>query len=657
MSAASFNLIGTDSGHAITNGVDNNQVGTAVTPLNPLLGPLASNGGPTQTRALLAASPAINAGANPFPLAFDQRGDPYLRDFGGQPDIGAYELQPVADMSVTKVDTPDPVTAGTNLAYAITIDNAGPTDADSVSLSDTLPAGTTFVSLAAPGGWLCTTPAVGAGGTVSCSIATLAPGTAAFTLTVAVGPAVSAATVLSNTATVTSAAIDPNPGNESATAMTTVAASANLIVAKFDSPDPATAGTNLTYAITLDNAGPSNAASVSLSDTLPAGTTFVSLSAPGGWTCTTPPVGAGGSVSCGSASFTPGGTAVFTLVVAVGPSVSAGTVLSNTATVTSTTPDPNQGNESGTASTTVAAAANLTVAKVDTPDPVTAGATLTYTITLNNAGPSNAASTAMSDTLPAGTTFVSLAAPGGWSCATPPVSAGGTVSCSIASLAPGNAVFTLTVAVDALYPAGTQLSNTATASSSTPDPGPGNESATATTVVLSPSLVSGTKAVVGTPVVRGNVTYTVVLTNNGVSAQQDNPGDEFTDVLPPELALLSATASSGVISTGPNTVYWNGAILAGDSVTITIVATVTIDAAGQAVGNQGGIHYDGDGNGTNETADVTDDPNGPGGADVTVFTPVGSPFIPTLDRTGLLLLILALAGLTFRRVRMQQKRA
>ncbi|MBP8294747.1 MAG: DUF11 domain-containing protein [Burkholderiales bacterium] len=193
MSAAYFNLIGINSGHTITNGVDNNQVGTAVTPLNPLLGPLASNGGPTQTRALLAGSPAINAGANALPLVFDQRGEPYLRNFGGQTDIGAYEVQPVADVSVTKVDTPDPVTAGTNLAYAITIDNAGPSDADSVSLSDTLPAGTTFVSLAAPVGWSCTTPAVGAGGNVSCSIATLAPGTAVFTLTVAVGPSVSAA--------------------------------------------------------------------------------------------------------------------------------------------------------------------------------------------------------------------------------------------------------------------------------------------------------------------------------------------------------------------------------------------------------------------------------------------------------------------------------
>ena len=57
---------------------------------------------------------------------------------------------------------PNPVVAGQNLTYTITVTNNGPDAADAVSLSDTLPAGTTFVSLASPGGWSCTTPAVGA---------------------------------------------------------------------------------------------------------------------------------------------------------------------------------------------------------------------------------------------------------------------------------------------------------------------------------------------------------------------------------------------------------------------------------------------------------------------------------------------------------------
>ena len=103
----------------------------------------------------------------------------------------------------------------------------------------------------------------------------------------------------------------------------------------------------------------------------------MSLVAPAGWGCTTPAVGMGGTVTCTAGALAPGGSAVFTLGANVGAAVANGTVLSNTATVTSSTGDPNPGNESATATTTVGAAADLSVTKVDTPDPVTAGANLT----------------------------------------------------------------------------------------------------------------------------------------------------------------------------------------------------------------------------------------------------------------------------------------
>src|SRR5436190_17171448 len=65
------------------------------------------------------------------------------------------------------------------------------------------------------------------------------------------------------------------------------------------------------------------------------------------------------------------------------------------------------------------ASADLSVTKEDSPDPVNTGSTLTYTITVNNNGPDAAANASWSDTLPAGTTFVSLSSPGGWSCTAP----------------------------------------------------------------------------------------------------------------------------------------------------------------------------------------------------------------------------------------------
>jgi len=63
----------------------------------PLLAPLADNGGPTRTHALLPGSPAIDAGSNPLALTADQRGADHVRMYGNAPDIGAYESQPLAD--------------------------------------------------------------------------------------------------------------------------------------------------------------------------------------------------------------------------------------------------------------------------------------------------------------------------------------------------------------------------------------------------------------------------------------------------------------------------------------------------------------------------------------------------------------------------------
>jgi hypothetical protein len=64
---------------------------------DPLLLPLADNGGPTWTMALAPGSPALDAGANPLALATDQRGEGYVRVSGAAADIGSYEVQPVAD--------------------------------------------------------------------------------------------------------------------------------------------------------------------------------------------------------------------------------------------------------------------------------------------------------------------------------------------------------------------------------------------------------------------------------------------------------------------------------------------------------------------------------------------------------------------------------
>ena len=85
-----YNLVGDGTGSTgLTNGVNNDQVGTGASPINPQLGQLQDNGGPTDTRALLTNSPAINAGNDALAPAADQRG--YSRS--GVSDIGAFEFE------------------------------------------------------------------------------------------------------------------------------------------------------------------------------------------------------------------------------------------------------------------------------------------------------------------------------------------------------------------------------------------------------------------------------------------------------------------------------------------------------------------------------------------------------------------------------------
>jgi uncharacterized repeat protein (TIGR01451 family) len=142
------------------------------------------------------------------------------------------------------------------------------------------------------------------------------------------------------------------------------------------------------------------------------------------------------------------------------------------------------------------------------------------------------------------------------------------------------------------------------------------------------AAVLGTKTVGGVFAAGGAVTYTVVLTNTGTGAQADNPGNEFVDVLPSQLTLVSASATSGsaVATVATSTVTWNGALAPlGGAVTLTINASVKPGTAGQNVANQGSISFDADSNGTNEASAITDNPGTPAPNDSTAFTVAGLP--------------------------------
>ncbi len=556
-------------------------------------------------------------------------------------------LGATADLAITKTDGVTTATPGGSVTYTITASNAGPSNATGATVADTFPASLTCTwTCAGAGGGTCT-----ASGSGNLNDTVNLPSGGSVTYTASCTVSAAATGTLSNTATVTAPAgvTDPTPGNNSATDSDTLAGSADLAITKTDGVTTATPGGSVTYTITASNAGPSNATGATVADTFPASLTCT-------WTC----AGAGGGTCTASGSgnlndtvnLPSGGSVTYTASCTI--SAAATGTLSNTATVTAPAgvTDPNPGNNSATDTDTLGATADLAITKTDGVTTATPGGSVTYTISASNAGPSNAAGATVADTFPASLTCTwTCAGAGGGTCT---ASGSGNLNDTVNLPSGGSVTYTASCTVSAA--ATGSLSNTATvtAPAGVTDPNPGNNSATDTDTLsaIPAANVSGTKTAAGTFTVGSTVTYTITLTNSGTGAQGDNPGNELTDVLPPTLALVSATATSGtpVANTGTNTVTWNGAIPAGGTVTITITATILPSAAGMTVSNQGTISYDSDGNGTNDATRQTDDPTATGAANPTIIQVAGGPApapIPTLSVAGLLLLALFLGGLAF----------
>lgn len=126
----------------------------------------------------------------------------------------------------------------------------------------------------------------------------------------------------------------------------------DLSIVALGSSNPVNAGQSLTYTITAYNSGPLSAYPDTVSDTIPAGTLFVSATTPAGWTMTAPPVGGTGTVRWFlQSAFAASATATFGLVVAVNAGAS-GTV-ENTVTLGSGTIDAYQANNSSHVSTMI----------------------------------------------------------------------------------------------------------------------------------------------------------------------------------------------------------------------------------------------------------------------------------------------------------------
>ncbi len=439
-------------------------------------------------------------------------------------DEATATIEESADLGITKTG-PSTVTAGTEATWTLTVANAGPSDAVGAEVRDTLPPGVTFVRGFGPGG-ACTI-VQGLRPLVSCPVGTLpVKGSQNISLTGLVGSDVPAGTALTNAASVSSATPDPDGSNDRATSASTVAASADLAVAKKVGPTTLTAGADAVYTVTVTNLGPSTARDVVVRDQVPAGLTIVSATAAGA-TCGI----SDQLVTCTQSSLVLRSSIVLRLAVTVDPGASG--TISNSAVASAATPDPSTGNNQGQVSALVEQSADLEVVKTAATQQPLAGTGLTYTVTVVNHGPSLASTVRLTDDLPSALTLVDVTPEQGTCGGTPPQ-----VDCSLGVIDPGQAV---TVLVRASIDPGFTgaLSNSADAQSAVPDPDSKNNSATSDVTVTASADIVVEKSISPQSVVPGTaVDFAIVVENSGPSTAT---GVVVRDAVPAGLAVTDAT--------------------------------------------------------------------------------------------------------------------
>ncbi|MEG1703138.1 MAG: DUF3794 domain-containing protein, partial [Niameybacter sp.] len=426
-----------------------------------------------------------------------------------------------ADVSVTKTINTTPIVAGQTIKYTLVVKNAGPSDAQNVTVTDLLASAITSPEYSLDGGttWI---PWVG-----TLALNTLAAG-AVQNILIQGTVASSATGNLANTVTVASTTPDPNLANNTATATGPVTGSADLAIVKTVSPSPVVPGKQATYTLTVTNNGPSDAQNVTVTDSIPSAMTSPQYSTDNGvtWAPWTGSLNVGTVVSSAQ------------VIILIRGIINSNVVsnVANTATVTSPTPDPIPSNNTSVISTPAAPSADISVTKVASPSPIVPGGNVTYTMVVKNAGPSDAQTVILTDTVVAAISQPQYSLDGGatwqpW---------------------PGNLVLgTLTVGQTqnveikgVVDPSTTSsVSNTVKVASPTPDPDPGNNTATIQTPVAPSADVQVTK-VLTTPVVAGQqVGYVLTVTNAGPSTAQSVV---LSDTIPATLLNPEYSTNGGV---------------------------------------------------------------------------------------------------------------
>ena len=497
--------------------------------------------------------------------------------------------------TVTNVTHPGgPDQLGDVLRYTVSYTNTGSDSAANFVMRDSIPAGTTYrpgsLRIGGSAGSSSPTDAlggdagefnastgevvfrlgVGGNGTTGGMIRPGDTDTATFDVTINSDDSPGQQIVNQATATFTALTLG-TPFSDTSPQVTNTVSAPSLTLAK-SHIGSLIGGQATTFALAVSNVGSLGTnRTVTITDPFPA-TSFSSLANANGdgWSCSI----SGLTLTCTRSDVLAAGNSYPPIFVDGTVQDPAPATVSNTATVSGGGSPPATGSDGGGAN----GLADVSITKAADAAIVSSGGTVTYTLNVQNTGPSSAQNVTVSDPVTASFKDVSVQTTQG-SCDT-------TVSCSLGTLA-ANATATITITATVIARDMPALTNTASVSSSTPDPNRSNNSASATITVPASADLSIAKTGTPNPNQGGPDSYTLTVTNSGPDSAD---GVVVNDTLPSQFTASSFTAGGGftcTLPTGPGgTVVCTDLTLAptgGSPVTITITGTVANGTAGQTI--------------------------------------------------------------------------
>ncbi len=461
-------------------------------------------------------------------------------------------VAPVANLSLTMTPSAGTVRVGDSLTYSLTVVNQGPSPATNIVINLPLGPSVAFQSATTSQG-----SASFASGLLLASIGSLATGAQA-TMSVDV-QAVGAGTFTTRAAATADQAL-PTRNNNLATAKVVIDPVVNLVVSLAATPSPVAVGQDLLYTLSVTNQGPDAASAVTLQDVLPAGVTFVSASSNVGG----PPSLSGGIVTANLGGLSVG--SVGTVQIIVQPTAPAGSILVDTASVSSAEYDASSATASTSITVPVRDVSNLALSISPSGASVPIGQELSYTINVSNPGPADEPDAVVAIPLPSDVNLVSDSS----TQSSVPVFSQGTVSVDLGAIPVGGAA-TVTLTVSPQASALGSLTMSASVQGYNADVEPAQGQASATVSVIAAAGLSIAITPQPAPAHQSQaLTYTVTVSNAGPS---DDTGVVVTSPLPQGALFVSATSSQAaqpiLQSGGISAVI--GTLLVGQSATVTIV--------------------------------------------------------------------------------------